>query len=104
MKDTEKLQIYVTYDNGNMQSWGYDGWGFKTYEQMIADVQKDFPADFADTYKGVVSMLMVWGHGLPLDDQLKDVPTKEIEPTYGHGLIDVVTTWLAELGVLTNGS
>lgn len=104
MKDTEKLQIYVTYENGSIQSWGYDGWGYETYDRMIADVQKDFPADFPATYKGIVSMVLVWGVGMPLGDELKDVPTKDIEPTYGQALIETVTTWLTELGVLTNGS
>ena len=104
MKDTEKLQIYVNYADGSMQSWGYDGKHFNNYPTLLADVARDFPLDFPDHYKGVESMLFVWGEGLPLDDQLKDVPTKELQPTYGQKLVDAVATWLAELGVLENGN
>ena len=104
MDNTEKLQVYVTYENGSMQSWGYDGWGYDTYEKMIADMNKDFPADFLQTYTGVTSMLLVWGEGLPLGDQLKDVPTKELEPMCGPELVDAVEEWLAEQGVNLNGA
>lgn len=104
MKDTEKLQIYVTYKNGSLQSWGYDGKHFDNLERVIADVQKDFPADFPTVYKDITSMIFVWGEGIPLDDQLKDEPTKELEPVYGQELVDTLTAWLAELGVLTNGN
>lgn len=103
MKDTEKLQIYANYKDGSMQSWGYDGKHFTSYPTLLADVARDFPDDFPAKYKDVVSLLLVWGEGLPLDDQLKDVPTKELEPVYGHQLVDTVATWLTELGVLQNG-
>lgn len=104
MKDTEKLQIYVTYKNGSMQSWGYDGKHFAEYEHVLSDVARDFPADFPTVYKDIDAMLFVWGEGLPLDDQLKEVPTKDLEPVYGQELVDTLTTWLAELGVLKNGN
>jgi hypothetical protein len=104
MKDTEKLQIYVTYKNGSTQAWGYDGKHFDSIAKVIADVQRDFPADFPTVYKNVYTMFFVWGEGLPLDDQLKDLPTKELQPVYGQELVDTLTTWLTELGVLENGN
>jgi len=104
MKDTEKLQIYVTYGNGAMQSWGYDGQHFPTLPKLFTDIANDFPDTFTESYKGVVSMLLVWGDGLPIDDQLDNVPTKEIEPVYGQSLVDTVASWLVELGVLENGN
>lgn len=104
MDNSEKLQIYVTYEDGAMQSWGYDGWGYDTYERMIADVTKDFHPGFFEIYTGITSMLLVWGEGLPLDDQLKDVPTKEIEPMCSTELVETVTEWLEELGVQIHGA
>lgn len=104
MQDTEKLQIYVTYKDGSMQSWGYDGKHFDTYPEMLASVARDFHDNFTDTYTDIEAMLFVWGEGLPLGDELKDVPTKELDPVYGQPLIDELTSWLLELGVQVNGN
>lgn len=104
MKDTEKLQIYVTYSNGDQQSWGYDGKMFKTYDALLADVARDFPDDFYDRYKNVESMLLVWGEGLPIADQLDNVPTTEISPICGADLVDTVADWLNSLEVAVYGN
>jgi len=104
MQNTEKLQIFAKYLDGSMQSWGYDGVWFDKYNDMLADIAKDFPSHFAETYKNVVGLLLVWGEGLPIGDELKNVPTKELEPVYGDELLQVVSEWLTEIGVLQNGN
>lgn len=104
MKDTEKLQIYVTYANGSMQSWGYDGDSFDTYDAMFDNLSKDFHDGFFDTYKEVKGMFLVWGVGLPIADQLKDVPTTEISPICGSDLVDTVADWLNSIGVPVYGN
>lgn len=100
MKEDEKLQIYVTYENGSMQSWGYDGQYFPTVSAMLQNALGDFPA----VPKNTKSMLLVWGEGLPLGDELKNTPTKELEPTCGPALIEEVAKWLADIGVIVDGN
>ena len=100
MQDTEKLQIYIMLDDGSMRSWGYDGRWFDTYEKVLDDVAKDFPDSFPETYPNTESMLLVWGEGLPIANELDGVPTKTIAPTFGAGLVAEVSSWLTEIGVL----
>lgn len=104
MQNTEKLQIFAQYLDGSMQSWGYDGKWFGKYDDMLADVAKDFPSNFAETYKNVVGLLFVWGEGLPLGEELENVPTKELSPVYGEELVQAVSEWLTEIGVYQNGN
>ena len=96
MKNDDKLQIYVYYPDGSIQGYGYDGKWFETIEAMLDNVLGDFP----EVQENIDKMLFVWGTGLPLGDELKDKPTKTLDPVFGDELIEALTAWLKKVGVI----
>ena len=104
MKQDEKLQILVKFADGSIQAWGYDGRHFPEIAAMIADVKADFPDGFLDVYKNAQQMTLVWGEGLPIEDVLEDLPTREIEPACGPALLEELAKWLEDIGVVVNGN
>lgn len=104
MTEDQKIQINVTYADGAIQSWGYDGQHFPTVAAALQNVAADFPDTFLDTYKNVKSILLIWGKGLPTPEALKNMPNKELEPKCGPALLEDVANWLEEIGVQVDGN
>lgn len=96
MDNDSRLQILVNYLDGSGQIWGYDGKWFADFDAVFADVARDFPTDFFEQYKNVVSMRLGWNNG----EQVKNLPS----PICGEELIQAVSGWLVELGVIENGN
>lgn len=91
MKDTDKIEIFAYYGDGSIQSWGYDGDQFATYELMFDDVAHDFAKQLVNVTK--------------IRFMFNESDTKDLLPTiYGKELTTALIKWLAEIGVYENGN
>lgn len=91
MNADDKLSIYAYYADGSIQSWGYDGRWFETYDKLVEDVAKDF----ADQLQKVTKIRFMFN-----EDK-----TKDLLPTiFGSELTDDLIAWLTEIGVYRNGN
>lgn len=90
MKNDDRLLIFAYYADGAIQSWGYDGDQFATWDLLLEDVSKDF----TDQLQQVTKIRFMFN----------ETETKDLLPTiYGQELTDDLWSWLQEIGAV-NGN
>lgn len=87
MKNNQRIQIIEVNLDGSMKGYGYDGEWFNTFDDALSNMS----LDFTEAHEGVVELRFVWGNA----DSIKQVPAM-----HGEELIEAVSEWLIEIGVL----